>query len=1120
MDPFYTPFEQQPNIPGGMLGQYAFSQFLNAAVSGGYISDPYYTGGTDPYTAMKGYGYDARQASILEQATMADATLFANAGAGLFRMGGRQVSPELMNAITGGTGILTPVAAMLAAQSQQGRQALSVLSGGVSSINVGLGVANLTRKMRDPISGGFGVGVSGAQEITSAVTQSLRERSYGFTDLDNAQIMAGMARRGELPTGGGLLDSAANEYVQAALDRGDLTTRQLMEAGKDNSAISRILIADGYAQPEDFYRPADKALLDLRAEGIAGGENVDLFLADEQEQQRLLKTYKETALNEAVLRDQTAADRILGSTESRRARRQGATAKDIQDAEAALLEADSDIDLADTLERSQLGTGFGVLNRANARYDAALKQYDAVGGRFDDVNTMSDNEFDSRALEFAAAAGSKLGVLSPEIASDLATSLEAARNNDANLMATTTFGQLSRDEKLGYLSEITGQGAVDIGYAISGNTADEMREQRVGRTDENDPFGIAEIEQIANDLKTNSAGKKIIENTKAKEIAIAAEEQRKVLASVRDFFTSKELKEMGENAVQIATDMALQMSGGAVANMTGHKLQSHINTINASADRLGFSRDQVLAISAVSNQAAQEAGFEREASLTFQQQTMRSASTYRDMEVGALGRLGYDVYGMSSMEEIANLDREVLTDVRKSEDAAFVAAISMLSRNAGVEVEKGSATEALLQDAEAGLYGEKSQEMLDLNYDQRMELALAGMKGVSRDDVIRTMSQERAIQMELDKNRGIIDAGMDRAQSKSFDELGISVAGAGMLLARKSNITNREDQLAFSSNISRSLTASLDTFDGRTAQDDSAQGVMAASQASQILEEIEARAADGSAGDRAFLDQYTTREEQLSALQNTIAEGYRQVYEDTGKRVGDHVINRGRNARRTGRTAMSRDEAEGYAKTIIQARDGDWRHDFVKRLEELGKEEGGSGMTSIEVLSASMDLDVTGKSRQELEALQQQVAIAEEVYQRQLDELSPDAEGARQILMERQDAFQNIDKKIADTLKEGPATNQNIDAYVMQAAERQEAIAAAAASPVSPNAPPGSGSATGDPSSPISNVVDKIAQVINATIENIDMSGVTINLNGKPIVQNASGTATPSRAGMSAVPGS
>jgi len=298
LEPFNTPFARQAEVPGGLPGSILFGYAMNRAVEAGIAESPIYVGRSNAFSAMRGLNYDARQMSALESAVQQQREALQTFAGGVAAVGGREVSPEMQQAVGRILDAGAPLAMTMTAQSASFRQALSAISNGASSMVISAGMEGITRRSLDPVTGGVGMGVESSNAIASAVRGMLlsgptygtaadggqgamlsRGAAYGFTDIDTMHAMASMYRDGALPSAGAPLATLGDSRLRAALQSGDLS-RDDYALGRNLTAQERGLIDQGLAQRSDFYDPARVATLNTMDEfGITDQESFNKFEA-------------------------------------------------------------------------------------------------------------------------------------------------------------------------------------------------------------------------------------------------------------------------------------------------------------------------------------------------------------------------------------------------------------------------------------------------------------------------------------------------------------------------------------------------------------------------------------------------------------------------------------------------------------------------------------------------------------------------------------------------------------------------------------------------------------------------------------------------------------------------
>lgn len=310
-DAFPDPFARAFQFPGGPLLDAVGKAVLYEASQRGLTSAPFYTGGANAFDAIRGHSYDARQLAAINAAAERDRNAMLSAVPGITAFFGKETTDEWMSSLSKTSGQLLPLAATLAASSPEARQALSVFSGGVSETNLALGVEGLTRQTYDPVRGSYGLSTGAADAMTMSLAGMLRAPgdmtadpsmtrgvplngglSYGFDDIQTINLMASVQRQGGGPSMSSVLNMAASSSLDAALKSGDVTPRDLLLSGTDQSAMRAMLLNDKMASEEDFYNPQMSGLLALRAAGVAGPDGANKLIADEKQRTDTLQRIK------------------------------------------------------------------------------------------------------------------------------------------------------------------------------------------------------------------------------------------------------------------------------------------------------------------------------------------------------------------------------------------------------------------------------------------------------------------------------------------------------------------------------------------------------------------------------------------------------------------------------------------------------------------------------------------------------------------------------------------------------------------------------------------------------------------------------------------------------------
>lgn len=1117
--PFETPFASNTDVPGGVLGQLLFQQLRSHAEQQSGI-DSFYFGNASPLAAVKGNAYDNRQAMMLQLAAEQEARHMSLMLSSPFVMAGRERSPELMQSLGAFSSFVSPTLASMAAQSGDVRSLMSMFSGGMSQVNVGLGVEGLSRRMRDPITGANGMSAGSFGAIADNFYDVMQQRetltrsdgsvvpfgpraSRGMSELDLLQTAAAMSFRGQLPTRSMLLDLAANDELQAAMDRGDISPDSFSKRPDSLNRMNRVLAGQGY----NPYDGMSEGLTELRSKGLDSRVDVEAFRELTRTRDREIEVSRDSLQGLAIQNDQAASDFLLNGQRS-----------------------------YDRFLPDGSSTRYNTLQTIRMR-DAAgggtpMDKFiaDSIAKGFQDPQTMSLDEFDRRALEFAATTGSKLGRLAPEEAKDLAAALNAAQQGDMVALGETQYGRLGRDEKLAHIATLTGQDTEAVGVAISGYTPEQLRKARAGRADEFDPYLLGELKKIETDLASPSDGAAaIIQTDIAKRFNRAIVDRTKAISAAKDFLTSEELSKSIAEVNTMAEQLVTQLSGNSAHQISGASMEQSIRYIQTAANRVGYSRDQILAIASMSQQVAQAGGFKNPVAMDMEKRYLESVQRYQAVGSESLGAMGFDVYGLDDRDTMARKDQLVEQDVRRSENAGVAAIASVLSRMAGVNVDENSVTGKLVRENNAGAYGDETNAFLDGTRGEKLA-QLAKDTGRPLSEIIRMANNPALIEGELQKTRAT-EAMMERARNKSFDRAApLMQMTAGDLATRSGMVgTEREE---FTRNLTQGLTRLARDSSATLIADTTSDSPLANTFASGQLAAIKERARKGSASDRKFLDGFGGDDEKAMTELKVTMEQMAYEYElGAGQKLVGLNLQAGKEANVVERANRERDKMESTVAMLLSDYEPDAKRRALGMLNEAGKT--GVGRSLTDTITNFLGLDTSGEVPQTLRDAadkysQIQTANAKTLA---LDRglLAPGDTAAEQA------ALDSLINKLQDAIKSSPELSnkaKGIIAKTKAAAASREAGAAgrvdsetamadieatAANAIVSADGTVKSGSGVlGGIGTAASGA---IAMIKEATVEVINMSGVNISLNGTPVLTNASGTVAPTnRAGLNAVP--
>jgi len=1108
-DPFKSPFDT-PDFPGGALGQVLFSQFVADAERQSGTS-LYRTGNDSPYESLKGNLYNSRQSSMLRLAAEQESRQLALAISSPFVLAGRELSPEMTDAINTFSDFASPHLAMGAAKSGGVRELLSLFGGGMSPVNVGLGMEGLSRRMRDPITQSQGF----RQESINAVSDRLIEMSQqresftrsdgsvvpigprasrGMSELELLQTTASMSFRGELPTRSLLLDLAADDGLQSAIDRGDVTAGDFTASSDSLDRTNRRLQSQGYSEAHSPY----EGIEGLHASGIRGSIDVEEFRQQTRIRNRLLESNRMNLQDAAIQNDQLAVDSLLPGA----AQRISEMAK-IRERIAAGTATD-----ADRLSLSSLESGISSLNR------------------------MSLDEFDSRALEFVTTAGSKLGQLAPDDAKDLAAALAARNQGDQEALGKTRYGRLGRDEKLDYIAALTSQDVSAVGVAVTGYTAGEFRDARSGRADAADPFLLGEIKKIDDAFSASDPATVAIQSDQAERFNRAILERTKAIAAAKDFLTNEELSRSLAEVNTMAEQLVTQLSSHSMHQVSGASMEQSIRYIQTAANRVNYSRDQILAIASLANQEARQNGFENPVGTALQKRHYASANRYRDLNTDSMGLLGYDTYGMDSGDELSRKDKQLEMDVRRSENVSVAATASLLSRRAGVNVDSESVTGRLIREANAGVYSEETRTFLAKSQNEKLQ-QIAADTARPLDEVIRTANNRSAVEKEVHNRPNIVEAGLGSARKTAFDNVAVLMQGGTTgLVAGRLGLRGRERD-EFTRNLTQGAARLVRDSVPELVTDTTSIGVLAGTFAGEQYEAISSRAKAGNASAQTFLDSFGSRDDAINELRITYETMGSAYTERSGSPLVDATNRAGTVGNRIEATGRARDEAEAILSGLLSEHEPDPKKRAFNTMLQMGKS--GVGRTLTEIVTNFMGIDSSGEVPREL------LNVAE--YFDQLGEQAKTlgagesiSEGERRAFKDRQAALEDVADKLRRAVKDSPVLRgeaARIVAGTRRTADGRPEGAAADVdqatalkdledkakeimdAPEDVSAAPGSGD-----SAMTTTAASGIVQIKEANVEVINFSGANISLNGTPVLTNASGTvARTNRTGINAVAG-
>lgn len=295
--PFNQPFATQnsPNIPGGVLGQLGYQYLVGrTAAYTGHL--PIRIGHSNMFDTYRGLSYDQRQIDALSAMVQPQIGQFHRNIGGAFGLAGKEYTDEMRQFTDKLMNISVPLLVSMASGSPEMRRVLSIASGGVSPINIALGMEGLSRRQFNPYTGRVGGDAAAALETTSTLAGMLRSEGqyttrrdgsqgvrltrgsrFGFSDLEMLSAMGEMAAYGELPSAASILNMAGDRRLSEALQDGRITDSDLTGTGK-LSPVQQHLISTGQAVPEDFASVTGSGILALHELGLDSAEAIQQLM--------------------------------------------------------------------------------------------------------------------------------------------------------------------------------------------------------------------------------------------------------------------------------------------------------------------------------------------------------------------------------------------------------------------------------------------------------------------------------------------------------------------------------------------------------------------------------------------------------------------------------------------------------------------------------------------------------------------------------------------------------------------------------------------------------------------------------------------------------------------------
>lgn len=585
---------------------------------------------------------------------------------------------------------------------------------------------------------------------------------------------------------------------------------------------------------------------------------------------------------------------------------------------------------------------------------------------FSDIDTM-----------FAMATMAREGSLpvSADFLAEVANpGLQAAfKDGTLNREAYALGGKLTRQQQM----------LIDDGRAQSSDFYDSTR---TGVLSIMEDFGVTDpdsFDKFQTALRDPGSAQSVrVQEISASRVAEAAGARIANLQAVMEFLTDEEIVGLGEDLADVSSAMLKQMSGNAMHQISATKLEQNMRDMKFAADRLGLSREQVQAVAGMSAAAASQYGFQAADTDSFARSALTSMQQYNDLGMGDWARRGVSMYGADSKEEAVARSQRGLAGVRRSRNAKMVAALSILSGNAGVELTEGGAADRLLKEAMAGSYSEQSLELLRGSNEDIIDTLMASSTGISREDFQSRLDKQFGLAEEMANNPNIVAASLGAAKKDVFDtRIARSMANEmGRSLSANDKIAGAAGQEKLAASLSAAIASDLSKKDGSMMGDLSARGDTVTSQLKVFDETLRASAQAGNeAAQRTLL---LSDEDREILARNTIAASYAAAQETAQQPLAAIVGTHGARGQGAATAAAGYSDAMGTLDTFAKGKNMKGAARTIAILK--GATESGGSLVDFLQLAG---LDVSGVSKKDLGHLRDAAMREAATIESQADEL-------------------------------------------------------------------------------------------------------------------------------------